>query len=463
MTTQSPPARQLNAFLRYVLVGNPLHESLPPAPKPTIDEHISFLRAYAGPGLLLVWTMFMAFYVPLTMEKFQGSMYKSITEVSVYDWPSMIPPPTWTAFGLMVAWSFFQGLLMKCLPGPIYHAPVTPAGEVPEFHDNGKLSWLITHALWLILGPLTGIIPFEKLFDHFGSLIVTNNLFGVPFTLFLYWKGKTYPSSRDAKWMNSFLFDIFHGVELHPRLFGLSLKQLLNCRISMMGWSIIFLSFAQAQYVKFGELSSGMFVSTALLVLYLAKFFWWETGYFTSIDVAHDRCGYYIVWGLLTWVPVTYCAPAYGLVENPAHWPISISVLAMFVGLVSLWINWDADHQRQYVREKKGKCLVWGQAPKLIVAKYTPTDGVERSSLLLYSGYWGISRHFHYVPELVLALMISLPAGLQNLLPMIYFIFLFCLLVDRASRDDDKCRKKYGPYWVEYCKHVPYKIVPFLY
>jgi 7-dehydrocholesterol reductase len=33
-------------------------------------------------------------------------------------------------------------------------------------------------------------------------------------------------------------------------------------------------------------------------------------------------------------------------------------------------------------------------------------------------------------------------------------------LLDRSYRDDDRCRKKYGPYWDEYCSHVPYKVIP---
>jgi 7-dehydrocholesterol reductase len=34
------------------------------------------------------------------------------------------------------------------------------------------------------------------------------------------------------------------------------------------------------------------------------------------------------------------------------------------------------------------------------------------------------------------------------------------LLTDRAYRDDDRCQKKYGKYWDQYCEAVPYKIVP---
>ena len=45
-------------------------------------------------------------------------------------------------------------------------------------------------------------------------------------------------------------------------------------------------------------------------------------------------------------------------------------------------------------------------------------------------------------------------------LVMFYAVFLTALLVDRAKRDTEKCRLKYGKYYEEYCDLVPYKIVP---
>ena len=41
--------------------------------------------------------------------------------------------------------------------------------------------------------------------------------------------------------------------------------------------------------------------------------------------------------------------------------------------------------------------------------------------------------------------------------------FLTILLTDRATRDDKRCRKKYGSSWEEYCRRVPWKIIPGIY
>ena len=51
----------------------------------------------------------------------------------------------------------------------------------------------------------------------------------------------------------------------------------------------------------------------------------------------------------------------------------------------------------------------------------------------------------------------------NGVLVLWYAVFLTYLLIDRATRDSDKCHKKYGKYYEEYCKLVPYKILPGIY
>ena len=72
-------------------------------------------------------------------------------------------------------------------------------------------------------------------------------------------------------------------------------------------------------------------------------------------------------------------------------------------------------------------------------------------------------RKINYVFELGAAFLWSAPNGFTAIAPYSYFIFLLILLVDRAARDDRRCADKYGKYWEEYCKEVPYMIVPFIY
>lgn len=92
---------------------------------------------------------------------------------------------------------------------------------------------------------------------------------------------------------------------------------------------------------------------------------------------------------------------------------------------------------------------------------YTTADGMEKKSRLLISGWWGVARKINYTFELLAALFWCIPAGLQyGLWPFAYFIFLMVLLVHRIFRDESKCLTKYGSGWADYCKIVPYRLIP---
>jgi len=69
-------------------------------------------------------------------------------------------------------------------------------------------------------------------------------------------------------------------------MFGLPLKQYVNCRLGMMGWSVIIVAFAWKQWELFGFVSTSMLVSVALQLLYIFKFYLWEGGMYIIINLA---------------------------------------------------------------------------------------------------------------------------------------------------------------------------------
>lgn len=116
--------------------------------------------------------------------------------------------------------------------------------------------------------------------------------------------------------------------------------------------------------------------------------------------------------------------------------------------------------QRQEFRASQGKAKVWGREAEYIVAQYVTKDGEQRSSLLLAAGWWGLARHFHYVPEISASFFWCVPALFTHPLPYFYPAYLTLLLMDRAYRDDKRCAVKYTASWDAYCEKVPYKIIP---
>lgn len=287
------------------------------------------------------------------------------------------------------------------------------------------------------------------------------NVFALVFCFFLYLKGIFFPSGADSGSTGNFVFDYYWGTELYPRILGWDVKMWTNCRFGMMGWPLLLLCFVDKQMQLRGSLGSGLAVSVIIQLIYITKFFWWETGYLSSIDIMHDRAGFYICWGCMAFLPCVYTAHSLFLVEHAPELSNGLALAILAFGVFSVFINYDSDRQRQQFRANNGNYTIWGKKARKLVAKYRTEKGEERESLLLLSGYWSWARHFHYVPEIAASLAWCMPALTTAALPYFYAVPYLCLLLtDRAFRDDARCKEKYGKYWEQYCRAVPFKIIP---
>jgi protein-S-isoprenylcysteine O-methyltransferase Ste14 len=71
-----------------------------------------------------------------------------------------------------------------------------------------------------------------------------------------------------------------------------------------------------------------------------------------------------------------------------------------------------------------------------------------------------ISRHINYTFELLATYAWAPPLQFTHILPYFYSLFLTALLLHRVVRDEERCALKYGKPYDEYCKKVPYRIIP---
>ncbi len=429
----------------------------------------SHLRKTIMPLLLLTTTPSLAILMWYTDVMLGGSLTKllhlfldkGVFTTLAHIWsPIFLGSPT--AWLMICSFGAFQLFLMKALPGKRIEGPITPKGNIPVYKANGVSAFLVTLATFFLCTSVFKWFSATIIYDNFGPLLGALNLFSLCFCLFLYLKGKFAPSSSDSDMTGNFLFDFFWGVELYPRIFGWDVKMFTNCRFGMMSWPIIILSFAAKQHELYG-LSNAMWVATALQLIYIGKFFVWEPGYLRSMDIMHDKAGYMICWGCLVWVPGIYTSASLYLVNHPYSLTTGFATALFLVGTFCILINYLADRQRQKVRATQGECLVWKKKPTLIEAFYQTTTGETKQSVLLASGWWGLARHFHYIPEILAALCWTLPALFYHPLPYFYVLFLTILLLDRAFRHERRCASKYGEHWNAYCEKVPYKLIPYIY
>jgi len=194
-------------------------------------------------------------------------------------------------------------------------------------------------------------------------------------------------------------------------MFGILVKQFTNCRLGMMSWGLT-LMIAAAQR---SGLSNAMFVCVTLQLLYIAKFFCWERGYLQTMDMAHDRAGFYICWGCLVWPPAVYSSPALYLVHHPHSLP------------------------------------AWAYTE----ATYESADGIQRVNLLLASGFGGAGAALPFCSGTAGSSLVVPSCSIRPFLTLFLLVFVTILLWHRMYRDEERCRRKYGKDWEAHYRKVP--------
>eukprot|EP00906_Rhabdomonas_costata_P030630 RCo043284 len=378
------------------------------------------------------------------------------------------------ALGFVVGFLLFEGFLLIAVPGGNFDGPRTANGYVPVYRTNGLACHLLTLATWAVLA-VTGALPAAFLAEHVQGVLTWCNQVGMVVCGLLYVKGKVCPTGPDSGPSGeSPVFDFYWGLELHPRVLGVEVKQWTNCRFGLMLWSVACLSFTAYAYERTG-LTVGLLPSLVSLILqlvYCTKFFAWEMGYCCSMDIQHDRAGFYLIWGCIGAVPAMYTSALNFICRQPPETLLTPTgcLVALTVGLASVLCNYAADRQKHHVRHSSATTQagadtpprVWGRPAKVLRATYVDRTGQTHTSLLLLCGFWGMARHFHYLFEILAALCWSIPAGSSGILPYLYVIFLTLLLLDRTLRDEQRCHRKYGMHWESYKEKVPWVIIPYV-
>jgi len=247
---------------------------------------------------------------------------------------------------------------------------------------------------------------------------------------------------------------------LNPRWFGwlngglgLDLKYFCELRPGLVGWALLNLSFAWAQYQKIGRVTNSMILVNLFQAWYVFDAQSSEIAILTTMDITTDGFGWMLVFGDLCWVPFTYCTQARFLVDHIVDLSWLHLLLILGVKAIGFIIFRGSNGQKNQFRTDRSHPSV----------RHLPFIQTERGTKLLTGGYWGLARHFNYFGDLLMGLSWCLPCGFSSPIPYFYSIYFTTLLVHRERRDEEKCSAKYGKDWKKYCDLVPWRIVPYVY
>ncbi|RMZ75412.1 hypothetical protein DV738_g5502, partial [Chaetothyriales sp. CBS 135597] len=429
-----------------------------------------------------------SFGVTALMIGFPLLMYYMWIGASYYDgkapWPR--ENESWTEFfqhlGSLVytgaypslkAWTMYWGFLIfegacYCLmPGiwtkgkPLAHE----GGKQLDYYCSAVWSWWSTIVLAIVL-HVTGIFKLYTIVDEFGPIMSVAIISGFLVSIVAY--ASAIYRGRQHRMTGYLLYDFFMGAELNPRLFGiLDFKMFFEVRLP---WFILFLTTlgtAARQYERYGYVSGEVGLLVLAHFLYANACSKGEELIVPTWDMYYEKWGFMLIFWNLAGVPLSYChCTLYLANHDPSTYVWNKYALgALYVAYIFVYWVWDTTNsQKNRFRAQESGNLNWERKtfPQLPwqTVKNPNVIRTEDGLTILADGWYGYARKIHYTCDLFFALSWGAVTGFNSPFPWFYPVFFSAMILHRASRDIERCRKKYGKAWEEYERQVPYLFIP---
>ena len=419
--------------------------------KPSEGKEKFDFGGVAGNIALMVFLPAMVYYLYFCLRFGNGRLIPcGVTVQDLRGFGSAIVP-TGRAFLVYGTWLGFQALLQVIVPGRKVYGRELKDGKRLPYRMNGLVSFIITLVVFWAL-VLTGVIDPMAIYGQVGSLISVVTICVFVFSALLYVFGRR--ASPGKAFSSSGVHNFFMGCSLNPRIGSFDLKLFFEARPSLTGWIILCFVYAAVQYKTQGAVSIPMIISCLFQFAYVLDYFIHEEAILSTMDIVHDPFGFMLCFGDSVWVPFTYSVQAYYLVNKVKGlpwWAVTLFALVFAAGYLAFRLT---NLQKHRFREDPER-PIRGRKPEFIQTR--------QGNKLLVSGFWGWSRHFNYVGDVLMATSWSLPCLFGSALPYFYPIYFTALLIHRERRDFKRCSLKYGAEWQEYCRRVRWRIVPGIY
>ena len=322
-------------------------------------------------------------------------------------------------------------------------------GAPLSYRLNGPLVFSFSIALWFAAG-YSGVMPWDWLWQHRWSGV------SGAFALSLAITAAVVLSSPDKG--HDLLSDLYLGRRVNPQMFGgrADAKMLLYL-VGAVCLELNLLSFAAHHFLAYpGDPSPGVVLHVALFTWFVCDYLVFERVHLYTYDLIAERLGFKLVWGCLTWYPYFYAVGLWSVADLPNPqtpvWLLVVSALIFFAG----WSLARGSNMQKFAFKR--------DPDRAFLGRVHPETFSDGNQSVLYSGFWGISRHVNYLGEFLMACGLALSLGWPLMLgPWLYPLYYVALLVPRERDDDRRCARKYGQLWERYRAQVPWRIVPRIY
>jgi hypothetical protein len=323
-------------------------------------------------------------------------------------------------------------------------------GEKLRYRLNGPRVLIAVVILWVITCA-SGLLGWGAFYEHRWEMAAGACALGIVFTVAMVLPFASVPGK--TLWE-----DLYLGRLENPQWGGGRLDAKMGLYlVGAVMLELNVLSFTAHHVLLHGsDPSPGVILYATLFTFFVAEYLNFEEVHLYTYDFMAERVGFKLGWGCLVFYPFFYCVGLWAMAAEPnphrsVGWLVSCAVLFSSGWVLSRGANLQ---KFQFKRDPKAKAFG-------ILDPRTLSDG---SKNVLTGGFWGLSRHINYLGEILMASGLTLSLGYPfALTPWLYPLYYVALLFPRQAADDKRCAERYGALWDEYCRRVPYRIIPYLY
>ncbi|XP_062408630.1 delta(14)-sterol reductase TM7SF2 isoform X2 [Sardina pilchardus] len=354
-------------------------------------------------------------------------------------------------------WSTFRIIRVCTLMAPIvtllYEGCRHPSEPWALLGDTSLHAFVVSSAV-LVGMWIGGVFQACLITDRIYSLIYACSIISLLMATVVYLHSCREQTSNEIhRKITGLLRDFSLGKEISPRIAGIDMKQFFMVRIGFMGWGIISICYLLAEIERDGLVSLPMLLVVVFQLLYTVEFFIDEASVLDTREFTDEGIGFLMIQGEYIYIPFCSSTPAFFLLHRPLQISLPAVILICLLYGVGLAIYYFSNVQKDCFRKDPSD-------PAISSLK---TISSPTGQNLLVSGWFGWVRHPNYLGDILMTWAWTLPCGFSNVLPYIPAVFCTIILIRRANENEEACQEKHGEAWQEYCRRVPYQLLPYIY
>ncbi|KAM9440081.1 delta(14)-sterol reductase TM7SF2 [Clarias gariepinus] len=366
-----------------------------------------------------------------------------ITVSSIWDWD---------AAAMVVLFTLIQAGLYYLPVGRVMEGIIGPHDKRLKYNINGLHAGVVS-VLALVCVWWCGVFRCSSVSSRVIPLISAGWVLSFLICVFLYIRTNTHSNTAEVSGLGHVLEGFVLGQELHPRVGKIDVKLFAMVRIGFMGWALIDVCYVLSAVETHGSVPLSLLLTAVLQLIYITDALIDEEILLDSKELTMEPIGFLMVQGEYVWMPFFSSIPLYFLLQHPTDFSFlySLPIILLFSG--SFLIYRLSTKQKNLYRKNPDDPSV-----AHLEALVSPSG-----QNLLVSGWFGWVRHPNYLGDCMMTFSWTMFCGFSSVLPYVPGLHCLKMLLERATDIERLCEEKHGAAWREYCRRVPYKILPSIY